>query len=357
MFAAIIYSIRIESCFTSFDKIYLEIIEEVSTMTSFRISTGILSDTSMKTMKIADRMQDISREVGLVNRNLHGCFPEESIAALRLSDFSASLDVLSGKMHGFHRAMDDCAASYVNAEEQASNDFAGLSAGSAKNAGKAAGAAGAVSGAEGIFGSAVASNSVSPAYVSAAVGSAGTVLTASSYTKAEIGSSVSKKGRNKEAYIEAGVRTVAMFAFSRGDVYKTVENMREAHYARNEKNTDLPKTAEEAEAKGWKRCDASLYHQFDDRSREEIAADMAKDFPEGNRKYISGDGREVVYTPDGQQIVTDPRNMGTYNYVEVDSTEDIIGHLTLDVLPYWLWGNSANDSTPFTARVLGPLFK
>ena len=118
MFAAIIYSIRIESCFTSFDKIYLEIIEEVSTMTSFRISTGILSDTSMKTMKIADRMQDISREVGLVNRNLHGCFPEESIAALRLSDFSASLDVLSGKMHGFHRAMDDCAASYVNAEEQ-----------------------------------------------------------------------------------------------------------------------------------------------------------------------------------------------------------------------------------------------
>ena len=119
MFAAIIYSIRIESCFTSFDKIYLEIIEEVSTMTSFRISTGILSDTSMKTMKIADRMQDISREVGLVNRNLHGCFPEESIAALRLSDFSASLDVLSGKMHGFHRAMDDCAASYVNAEEQA----------------------------------------------------------------------------------------------------------------------------------------------------------------------------------------------------------------------------------------------
>ena len=217
-------------------------------MTSFRISTGVLADTSMKTRNIADRMQDISREVGLVNRNLHGCFPEESIAALRLSDFSASLDVLSGKMHGFHRAMDDCAASYVNAEEQASNDFAGLRAGSAKNAGKAAGAAGAVSGAEGIFGSAVASNSVSPAYVSAAVGSAGTVLTASSYTKAEIGSSVSKKGRNKEAYIEAGVRTVAMFAFSRGDVYKTVENMREAHYARNEKNTDLPKTAEEAEA-------------------------------------------------------------------------------------------------------------
>ena len=35
---------------------------------------------------------------------------------------------------------------------------------------------------------------------------------------------------------------------------------------------------------------------------------------------------------------------------------NVIGHLALDILLYWLWGNSADDSAPFTARVLGPLF-
>ena len=320
-------------------------------MTAFKISTGMLTENSMKTLNIAERMEDICREVGLVNRNLHGCFPEESIAALRLSDFASSLEILSGRMRRFHRSMDECAASYMSAEEQASDAVICLSAGAVKTAGQSSGITGAVPGALGSL------DSKNAGYGAAAVGGIGTVLTASSYSQSDIKPSVQKNGRRKEAYIEAGIRTVAMFAFSRGDVYKTVENMRDAHYARNEKNTDLPKTAEEAEALGWKRCNASLYHQFDDRSKEEIAADMANGFPNGNQKYISGDGREVVFTPDGQQIVTDPQNMGTYNYVEVDSAEDVIGHLALDVLPYWLWGNSANDSTPFTARVLGPLFK
>ena len=319
-------------------------------MTSFKVNPSILTDNSMKTMNIAVRIQDISREISLVNRNLHGCFPEESIAALRLSDFSASLEILSGRMRGFHRAMDDCAAVYEHSEEQAANDLLRLSAGSSKNSGQSSGAGKALFGSEGVL------DSSASGYASAAVGSADTVLTAASYTQAEINATVRKNGSKREVYIEAGIQTVAIFAFSGGNAYRTVENMREAHYARNEKNTNLPKTAEEAEAQGWKRCDASLYHQFDDRSKAEIAEDMARGFPNGNKKYLSGDGREVVYTPDGQQIVTDPQNMGTYNYVEVDSTDDILGHLALDVIPYWLWGNSANDSTPFVARVLGPLF-
>lgn len=315
-------------------------------MASFKISTNILTENSVKTLHIAERMQDISLEISMVNRNLHGCFPEESISALRLSDFSASLETLAGRLRGIYRAMDDCAASYVNAEEQASDDLIRSSAGASNNRGRSSGNPWA--------------DLLSPVeenrYINLYVGGAGTVITASSFTQADIRASVLGNGHKKEVYISAGVQTVAMFAFSGGNVYRTVENMRDAHYARNEKNTDLPKTAADAEKQGWKKCDESLYHQFDSRSKKEIAEDMINGFPNGNQKYISDDGREVVYTPDGKQIVTDPQNMGTYNYVEVNNAEDIFGHLALDVIPYWLWGNSPDDSTPFVARVLGPLF-
>lgn len=345
--------------------------EEVNTMASFKISTDILSDNSVKVLNIAQRILEISQEVSSVNRNLYGCFPEDSILALRLHDYSTALESLSGRMRRVHLAMDQCAAAYANAEEQASADLVSVSVRTAQAAGPVYGAVGACESSQsegrvrgpggapsGTHGSAQsAGRSRESGRAAAPAGSADTARTPSSYTQAEIGSTVLKKRSKKEVYIEAGIRTVAMFVFSQGDVNKTVENMREAHYARNEKNTDLPKTAAEAEALGWKRSDASLYHQFDDRSKEEIAEDMLRGFPEGNQKYVSRDGREVVYTHDGEHIVTDPENMGTYNYVEVESSEDIFGHLALDVLPYWLWGNSADDSTPFTARVLGPLFQ
>lgn len=39
------------------------------------------------------------------------------------------------------------------------------------------------------------------------------------------------------------------------------------------------------------------------------------------------------------EMVTDPYNMGTYNF-----GTNIIAHTVMDVIPYWLYGNSEEDS-------------
>lgn len=318
-------------------------------MTSFKIDTDVLSENSMKTLDAAKQILDISREIRMVNHTLRGSFPEESIAALRLNHFSDSLEILADRMNGMHRVMDDCAAYYMNAEEQALNDLGAVNAGSKKSSGRSAAYAGK------IFDLPIFNGKIEIIVPSHLVGGVG-FLSGSVFSKLEIESTVLRTNKVKKAFVSAGIQASVMFAFSYGDVNRTVENMRDAHYARNQRNTDLPKTAEEAQARGWKKSDASLYHQFDSRSKEKVAEDMFRGFPEGNQKYTSGDGREVVYTHDGKQIVTDPKNMGTYNYVEVNNVEDVPGHLALDVIPYWLWGNSADDPTSFAARVLGPLF-
>lgn len=113
------------------------------------------------------------------------------------------------------------------------------------------------------------------------------------------------------------------------------------HYLRNKLNKNLPKNDTEAAERGWRKLsdkDSSM-HQF---HRE----DGVK-----NSKWISPDGhREVVFTGKGenQHITTDPRDQGTYNFF--DPKKHPIGHATLDVLPYMLWGNSADDSTTLYSR-------
>lgn len=69
-------------------------------------------------------------------------------------------------------------------------------------------------------------------------------------------------------------------------------------------------------------------------------------------KFVHPDGREAVFDGDTLQPMTNPRYKGTYNYVvPVEPPEDIldiggwynyatrgIGHVVLDVIPYWLTG-------------------
>ena len=67
-----------------------------------------------------------------------------------------------------------------------------------------------------------------------------------------------------------------------------------------------------------------------------------------NVKLVNVDGREVVLkTTDGYKVETDPRYLGTYNYVtpSADSklSGDSLGHLRQDVIPYIFWGNSEDD--------------
>ena len=54
-------------------------------------------------------------------------------------------------------------------------------------------------------------------------------------------------------------------------------------------------------------------------------------------------------------IVTDPRDVGTFNFVPSDKYGifGIIGHTIFDVLPWYLYGNSPNVTITILDRILG----
>ena len=64
--------------------------------------------------------------------------------------------------------------------------------------------------------------------------------------------------------------------------------------------------------------------------------------PKSNKKYVSPDGRYEAIYDEKNHLVTDPRDVGTYNYASPDNW---LGHFILDVYPWILWGNSPDDST------------
>lgn len=122
----------------------------------------------------------------------------------------------------------------------------------------------------------------------------------------------------------------------------TVRGTLTGHYLRNKLNKDLPMNDADAEAKGWRKLsdkDSSM-HQF-------FTEDGVK-----NSKWVSPDGhREVVFTGKGenQHRTTHAEDAGTYNFF--DPKKHPIGHATLDVLPYVLLGNSADDGTTIVTRL------
>jgi RHS repeat-associated protein len=115
-----------------------------------------------------------------------------------------------------------------------------------------------------------------------------------------------------------------------------------AHYDRRETKNDvatLPQSPQEAKDSGWRGPDttpkgpAADCHQY-----------TAKDGP--NKKYVSPDGhREVIYNSAGD-IVLDPRDIGTYNFCpsnELWYSNQSIGHLVHDIIPWVIFGNSDDD--------------
>lgn len=118
-----------------------------------------------------------------------------------------------------------------------------------------------------------------------------------------------------------------------------LRRLRRVHYERNQFN-QAPET-EPVDDPNWRRLpdSQSVYHQHGEAGRT-------------HRKYVSTDGghHEAVYNQDGE-LVTDPQNLGTYNFVGPD---DAMGHFKADVLPYWVWGNSPEDETPLLNRIFGP---
>lgn len=114
-----------------------------------------------------------------------------------------------------------------------------------------------------------------------------------------------------------------------------IKALRDAHYSRNDYNY----TPDYREAiHYWRRLPdwQSIYHQHGS--------------GRNNSKFVSPNGQcEAVYDETGK-LVTDDQNMGTYNFA---APSDPIRHFLLDVLPYWAWGNTPNDPTPFPSRVRG----
>lgn len=113
---------------------------------------------------------------------------------------------------------------------------------------------------------------------------------------------------------------------------------KEEHYSRNDYQQDIPSDPKEIiNSTEWERQLDSLnkYHKHQMGEQKEKAKD--------NVKYMTKDkSKEVIINftdPKNPEIVTDPYNMGTYNF-----GTNVITHTFMDVIPYWLYGNSEEDS-------------
>lgn len=115
---------------------------------------------------------------------------------------------------------------------------------------------------------------------------------------------------------------------------------KEEHYNRNKFNQGLPENLHAATNNPyWVRVedDKALCHQF-----------TATDKP--NVKFVSIDGHfEAVYSAADGSLITDSRDVGTYNIVP--HTESGLGHFSYDILPWIVWGNSEDDPTSSFDRI------
>ena len=120
----------------------------------------------------------------------------------------------------------------------------------------------------------------------------------------------------------------------------------EEHYSRNDNNTIvIPESVKDLPS-DWKTSDTELYPD-----REKGPAANAHKFTSSkNVKFVSPDGKmEAIYNEKGI-LVTDARDIGTYNFCP--SEESIIGHYVKDVKPWIRWGNSPEDTTTSFQRML-----
>ena len=114
----------------------------------------------------------------------------------------------------------------------------------------------------------------------------------------------------------------------------------EKHFNRNENNPDFPSEFDAEYFGDWDDTVAAYCHQFSAPERD-------------NKKYVSADGKfEAIYDSSGH-LVTDPRDVGTYNYASPN--DNPVGHLLVDVLPWIFFGNSPDDTTNPFDRILGSM--
>ncbi len=118
------------------------------------------------------------------------------------------------------------------------------------------------------------------------------------------------------------------------------------HYdVRQSKNTNLPDSPQKATNSGWKNSKpktptnptgggpAADLHQYSSKDKSNV-------------KYVSPDGKREVIFNKNNEIVLDPRDIGTYNFVPSGNLIENIGHGIFDVIPWALFGNSDDDWGP-----------
>jgi len=131
------------------------------------------------------------------------------------------------------------------------------------------------------------------------------------------------------------IQPVASFVEETID-YLTPPSMEE-HYDRNQNNIQFPEEYDETFFKEWDDSVSANCHQFSASDRDNV-------------KYVSPDGSyEAIYDVNNK-LVTDPRDVGTYNFVSPN--EDLVGHFIKDVIPWIRYGNSPDDSTEWWQRAL-----
>ena len=133
-------------------------------------------------------------------------------------------------------------------------------------------------------------------------------------------------------------------------VYKNMPS-KEEHYNRNKNNTTPSNDEIEDIINGnsvWIKQEDKYnrYHRFTNGTQGDEAV--------FNKKFMTDDGRNevIICIPNNGKspyIVTDPNNEGTYNMGPGKG----IPHFVKDVLPYWIYGNSPDDTTKWYQRIFG----
>jgi RHS repeat-associated protein len=120
-------------------------------------------------------------------------------------------------------------------------------------------------------------------------------------------------------------------------ISEQIDRGRENHYNRNEIYGNQNVSYQEAQ-RFWNDNVPASYHQLGIGN-------------EGNQKFVSPNGNsEAIFSENGVPV-TDPLNGPTYNIG--DPTTNPFGHFVLDMIPYYIWGNSPNDPTSWHNRVTG----
>jgi hypothetical protein len=115
----------------------------------------------------------------------------------------------------------------------------------------------------------------------------------------------------------------------------TGEISKEEHYNRNRFNEQV---SYEVAKETWDGSVPAGLHQWGADGKE-------------NQKFVSSGGKhsENVFDSNGN-LVTDPENMGTYNFFSPSGPSGLL-HLRYDVNPYLKWGNSPEDTTTQQERL------